>query len=64
MRPEISEEDRRLTVESMLRARVASYGGEIIVYGERMEQMVRDLADQAEDLARQGLLPAVDERWR
>jgi hypothetical protein len=54
----LSETDRRLNVESRLLAIVSSFGGERIIAGPRMEEMVGELADQTEQLAREGLLPA------
>ncbi len=57
---DMSEPDRRLNVESNLLAVVSSYGGERIVAGPRMEELVRELADMTESLARGGFLPAAE----
>jgi hypothetical protein len=53
----LSETDRRMNVETRLLMIVSSFGGERIIAGERMEAMVKQLADQAESLSREGFLP-------
>lgn len=53
----LNEPDRRENVRGRLLSVVSSFGGQTIVAGEQMEQMVARLADEAEALARDGYLP-------
>jgi hypothetical protein len=55
----LSESDRRLNVESRLLAVVSGFGGErLVADNPRMPELVRQLADEAEALAREGFIPA------
>lgn len=57
----MSEVNRRYNVVFHLRAVVASFGGQMIVNGEPMEDMIRQLADRAEQLAQDGYLKVARE---
>lgn len=57
----LTEEERRLNVEARILAVVSSYGGKPIVAGPVMSEMVQQLMDVADTLARDGLLPPPDD---
>ncbi|NMO52002.1 hypothetical protein HH310_12440 [Actinoplanes sp. TBRC 11911] len=52
----LSEADRRLNIEGRLHAVVSGYGGEQIIAGPAMAEMVHHLANATELLARDGFL--------
>lgn len=53
----MADSERRINVEFRLRAVVSNYGGErIVADNPAIERMIRQLADEAEALARDGLL--------
>ncbi len=54
---ELSEEERRLNLETRLLAIVSSFGGQQIIAGQPMADMVNQLADAVEALGRDGYLP-------
>ena len=54
----ISEDDRKLNITSRLLAVLSNYGGQRIIAGPTMEQLVDQLAAEADHLAREGYLPA------
>lgn len=53
----VSEDDRRGHVETMLLEVVSRFGGQTILASPAMEQMLRELADAVDGLAREGWLP-------
>lgn len=60
--PEISEADRRLNVESNIRAILAKHGGQTIVHSEEMEQLVAELRVEFDALVLDGrFLPTIAE---
>jgi uncharacterized protein (DUF1330 family) len=58
----ISEADRRLNVEGNIRAVLAKHGGQTIVHGQEMEQLVAELRVEFDALVFDGrFLPTIKE---
>jgi hypothetical protein len=56
-RPNMSEDDRKLNIESRLLSVVSSYGGQrLVADNPAMPRLVADLASEAENLAAEGYL--------
>ncbi len=58
---QLTEEERRATAEAQLLDVVCGYGGATIVAGPTLLEMVGKLTDEAEALARRGLLTTIPE---
>lgn len=59
---QLTEQERVLNVRTQLLDVITSFGGQRIIAGEPMENMVSQLIEQVDELARNGFLP-LPNRW-